>query len=83
MSVSDATRDRLRWRCRRGMKELDLLLARWMEEGWPRAGEESRLAFAWLLEQPDPDIADWLLGGARPAGAARAALIDDILHRRD
>ena len=80
--MSDALRDRLRWRCRRGMKELDLLLARWIEEGWPGAGEERRLAFAWLLEQPDPDIAGWLLGGGRPAGEARAALIDDILRRR-
>lgn len=81
--MADATRDRLRWRCRRGMKELDVLLARWIEAGWPEAGEERRLAFAWLLEQPDPDIADWLFGDARPADGTRAALIDDILRRRD
>ena len=59
-----------------------MLLARWIERGWPEAGEERRLAFAWLLEQPDPDIADWLLGGARPPDAARAAIIDDILRCR-
>ena len=59
-----------------------MLLARWIEEGWPEAAEEHRLAFAWLLEQPDPDIADWLIHGARPAGAARAFLVDDILRRR-
>ena len=63
------------------MKELDVLLSRWIEEGWPAAGEESRIAFEWLLEQPDPDLADWLLGGARPSEAGRAALIDDILRR--
>ncbi|HEU4516104.1 MAG TPA: succinate dehydrogenase assembly factor 2 [Steroidobacteraceae bacterium] len=80
--MGDAIRNRLRWRCRRGMKELDVLLARWIEEGWPDAAEERRLAFAWLLEQPDPDIADWLIYGARPADAGRAALIDDILRRR-
>ena len=79
--MGEATRDRLRWRCRRGMKELDLLLVRWLEEGWPESGEERRREFASLLEQPDPDIADWLLGGARPADASRAALIDDILRR--
>lgn len=81
--MGDSTRARLRWRCRRGMKELDILLERWIDEGWPAAGEESRIQFAWLLEQPDPDLADWLLGGARPTGAARAALVDDILRRRD
>jgi antitoxin CptB len=81
--VGDATLARLRWRCRRGMKELDLLLGRWIDEAWPAAGEAERRAFESLLEQPDPDLADWLIGGARPADAARAALVDDILRRRD
>lgn len=81
--MDESARNRLRWRCRRGMKELDVLLARWIEEGWPQAAEPQRRAFAWLLEQPDPDIAGWLIGGARPPGAARCALIDDILRRRD
>jgi antitoxin CptB len=65
------------------MKELDVLLARWIEVAWPEAGEEQRAAFAWLLDQPDPDIAGWLLGGRRPGDAAHAELIDDILRRRD
>jgi succinate dehydrogenase flavin-adding protein (antitoxin of CptAB toxin-antitoxin module) len=65
------------------MKELDVLLARWIEVEWPGAAEERRTAFAWLLEQPDPDLADWLIGGARPPDAVHAALIDDILRRRD
>jgi antitoxin CptB len=73
---------RLRWRCRRGMKELDVVLVRWLEDGWPHADESGRRAFAWLLEQPDPDLADWLIGGLRPADDAHAALIDDILRRR-
>lgn len=79
--MDDPTRARLRWRCRRGMKELDVLLSRWIEEAWTGAGEERRLAFERLLEQPDPDLADWLLGGIRPADDGRAALIDDILRR--
>jgi succinate dehydrogenase flavin-adding protein (antitoxin of CptAB toxin-antitoxin module) len=64
------------------MKELDVLLARWLEVGWPRADDSGRRSFEWLLEQPDPDLADWLIGGVRPADAACAALIDDILRRR-
>ena len=65
------------------MKELDILLVRWIEEDWPGAAEERRVAFAWLLEQSDPDLADWLIGGARPTDTIHAALIDDILRRRD
>jgi antitoxin CptB len=78
--VGDADLPRLKWRCRRGMKELDLLLVRWLERGWPGADAERRHAFEWLLEQPDPDLADWLLGNRRPSGAAQAALVDDILR---
>lgn len=65
------------------MKELDVLLARWLERGWSAADTERRLAFAWLLEQPDPDLADWLIGGFRPADAAHAALVDDIIRHPD
>lgn len=81
--MSDPRRARLRWRCRRGMKELDFLLAGWIESAWAEAGEDRRLAFEWLLEQPDPDLADWLIGGARPQDADQAALIDDILRHCD
>ena len=79
--MRDVTEARLRWGCRRGMKELDVLLAGWLDRGWPRACDARRRDFAWLLEQPDPDLADWLLGGARPEGAERAALVDEIIRR--
>jgi succinate dehydrogenase flavin-adding protein (antitoxin of CptAB toxin-antitoxin module) len=62
------------------MKELDVLLSRWLEQGWPGADELRRRDFEWLLEQPDPDLADWLLGGGRPAGDERARLVDDIVR---
>ncbi len=72
---------RLRWRCRRGMQELDVLLARWLDEGWPVADESRRRDFEWLLAQPDPDLVDWLIGGARPAHSGAAGLVDDIVRR--
>ncbi|HEY8266023.1 MAG TPA: succinate dehydrogenase assembly factor 2 [Steroidobacteraceae bacterium] len=81
--MHDPEHGRLRWHCRRGMKELDVLLERWLERGWPAADAHARLAFEWLLEQPDPDLADWLIGGARPPDAAHAAIVDDIVRGRD
>jgi len=81
--MDDLTHARLRWRCRRGMKELDMLLGSWLERRWPEADPDRRRAFQWLLEQPDPDLADWLIGGLRPADAVHAALVDDIVRRRD
>ena len=57
---------RLLWRCRRGMKELDLLLERFARERYEGASAEDKRAFAQLLDLPDPDIAAYVLGHATP-----------------
>lgn len=69
----DAVTGRLAWRCRRGMKELDVLLTRYLREDWPHADAASRDAFERLLELPDPLLADYLFGRepAPDAGLAR------------
>lgn len=65
----------LRWRCRRGMKELDLLLGHYLEHDWPAASSEDRGLFGRFLELPDPEIAAYLFGGVVPQdpGLARIA----------
>jgi antitoxin CptB len=63
---------RLEWRCRRGMKELDLLLLRYLR-GAPVTSDE-RAAFAEFLELPDPVIARYLIGGDVPEDPRHAAL---------
>jgi len=80
--VPGGAQGQVRWRCRRGMKELDLLLVRWLDAGWPAAAHGKRSAFLRLLEEPDPQLADWLLHGRRPDDALLATLIDDIVCRR-
>ena len=57
---------RLLWRCRRGMKELDLLLSRFARERFASAAPALQGDFAQFLELPDPDLAAWLLGQAAP-----------------
>lgn len=82
MPLTDTTRQnlgRLRWRCRRGMKELDVLLVRWLERRYAGADAATRAVFERLLELPDPDLNAWFLGRARPAEPDVAALVDDIL----
>ncbi len=65
------------------MKELDLLLGSWLERRFETAGGDLQRSFQWLLEQPDTDIAAWLIGGTRPGNRGHAALVDDILRRPD
>ena len=82
LQIADGGQGRVRWRCRRGMKELDLLLVRWLDAGWPSADGGKRAVFLRLLEEPDPQLADWLLNGRRPDDLPLATLIDDIVCRR-
>ena len=57
---------KLRWRCRRGMKELDLLLGRYVEERFCSASNADQQAFRQLLEAQDPVIFAYCLGGETP-----------------
>ncbi|MGH8232411.1 MAG: succinate dehydrogenase assembly factor 2 [Steroidobacteraceae bacterium] len=69
---------RLSWRCRRGMKELDLLLSAWLEAHYAHASEARRGQFEALLGLPDPELAAYLLAGQRPVLPDMAALVDLI-----
>lgn len=55
---------RLAWRCRRGMKELDCLLERYLAGRYQNADLSEQQAFAMLLELPDPTLHAYLFGGA-------------------
>ncbi len=50
------------WRCRRGVRELDVLLGRFLESSYNELDVEGKEAFERLLEVQDPVIMDWLFG---------------------
>jgi antitoxin CptB len=52
---------KLRWHCRRGMLELDLLLIRYLESRYPYASIEEQKAFRELLELEDNQLHAYLL----------------------
>jgi len=53
---------RLRWRCRRGMRELDVLLTRYLEHRYANASRGQQQAFEAVLELQDPTILAYLTG---------------------
>jgi antitoxin CptB len=71
------TLGRLRWRCRRGMQELDVLLARYVDRRFASASFEEQEAFQRLLETEDTVIYGYCLGQERPPDHL-AALIEQI-----
>ncbi|HXD38883.1 MAG TPA: succinate dehydrogenase assembly factor 2 [Rhodanobacter sp.] len=72
---------RLRWRARRGTRELDALLGGWLDERFDNASEAEQQAFDELLDVQDPDLWDWVMGHARPERPDWQAIIDDIRAR--
>jgi len=72
---------RMRWRSRRGLLELDLLLLPFFDEeyrGLP-AGEQK--TFELLLEQEDPDLLQWFSQKGSSDDPKLAALVKKILDR--
>ncbi|MGE0082395.1 MAG: succinate dehydrogenase assembly factor 2 [Thiohalomonadaceae bacterium] len=58
--------ERLRWRCRRGLLELDLLLEAFLRQGYAALDTRETAAFEALLDLPDPQLLRYLLGLESP-----------------
>lgn len=70
--------NRLRWQCRRGMLELDLLLARFLETGFEELDADGRADLERLLGYPDQVLHDWLMDQSVPADPRLARLVERI-----
>jgi len=73
---ADAELKRLRWRCRRGMRELDQLLTRWLDREWTAASDSQREVFLRLLDSEDDRLWRWFLGHETAPDAA----LDSLIH---
>ena len=69
---------KLRWRSRRGMRELDQLLERWLQREWRQSPTPQREVFLRLLDTEDDTLWRWFLGHEAPADVEIAALVDRI-----
>jgi antitoxin CptB len=68
-------RRRLRWRCRRGLLELDLLLARFLDRGYECLDRGQRAAFERLLTVDDNTLLAYLNGTRRPDETEFSSLV--------
>ena len=70
---------RLRWQCRRGMRELDELLLRYLENHYVDADAREKAAFRAVLDLADPELNAYLLQRQTPASESIASVIQRIL----
>lgn len=57
---------RLRWACRRGMLELDVLLSNFLDGAYASLSDEEKHQFVDLLNGTDPELFAWLMGHEVP-----------------
>lgn len=71
--------NQLRWRCRRGMQELDLLMLAYLEQYFESADPALQQAFLDILAMQDPYIFHLLTGRATSEDANVQAVIEVLL----
>jgi antitoxin CptB len=80
--VEAAEMNRLRWRCRRGMRELDMIFDLFLIEDYPALDPTRRQAFVRLLEVNDPELYDWVLGRTVPTADDFFELVERLKAHR-
>jgi antitoxin CptB len=70
--------NRLRWRCRRGMLENDLILTRFLDLRGEGITDQEVVALDRLLELSDNELWDLLAGRQEPVDAAVKSLLDAL-----
>ena len=74
----DSEYNRLHWQCRRGMRELDLLLQGYLSHQRERIDARMQKLFESLLKYPDAVLLEWLLGRQIPSDREVAQLVQHI-----
>ncbi|HET8705261.1 MAG TPA: succinate dehydrogenase assembly factor 2 [Pseudomonadales bacterium] len=75
----DEEMKRLRWHCRRGIKEVEVKLGPFFEHCYASLSDTKRETFQRLLECEDADLFDWVMQRDKPQDAALAELMDEIV----
>jgi len=75
----DAELRRLRWRSRRGMRELDRLFEAFLDRRWLQAEPAARGRFERLLDCEDDQLWRWFLGHQRPHDPELETAVREVL----
>ena len=72
---------RLKWACRRGMLELDVLLMPFVETAFFELDDQRQEDFERLLTSDDPDLFAWFMGHQECRDSALNDMVQHILSR--
>lgn len=72
---------RLRWACRRGMLELDVLFMPFVEDAYDELTEPQKAVFRRLITCDDPDLFAWFMGHQQCPDPELAEMVALMLKR--
>ena len=73
----------MRWASRRGLLELDLFLADFVADEYPRLSPDLKALYRELMCSTDQDMLEWLMGRAHPGDALRPIVSVIRGYKRD
>lgn len=72
---------RLSWQCRRGIKEVEVLLAPFFERFFTQLNPQDQALFVALLDESDVDMFEWFTLRSKPEDPDTRHIVDVILTR--
>jgi len=70
--------ERVRWRARRGLLELDIVLGRFIETHYAQLDADGRQTFEALLDMPDNPLWDMIAGRLEATPGEQQTLLEKI-----
>jgi len=70
--------ERLRWRCRRGLLELDIVLGRFVDRDYAGLDGAQKVVFNGLLDLPDTELWDMIAGRKEALQADQQAILERL-----
>ncbi|MBL4608558.1 MAG: succinate dehydrogenase assembly factor 2 [Pseudomonadales bacterium] len=78
--MTDKVEDgRLRWQCRRGIKEVEMVLLPYFEKCFSQACEREKNLFIRLLDCQDVDLFEWFTYRSEPDNEELAEIVRVVL----
>jgi len=75
------SKPKLKWACRRGMLELDVLFEPFVDEAYDALNQDHKFAFQRLLACEDPELFAWFMGHEECPDKELKEMVEIILNR--
>jgi len=78
MNARQTEYSELKWRCRRGMLELDIMLNTYLDKNYKMMSQQQDAVFNEVLDYPDQVLLDLLMGNMQSTDQSVNALVNNI-----